>query len=332
MINMTEKRGIDMSEIISVIMPVYNAEKYLEKSISSVLKQSYDNLELIIINDGSTDNSEKICREYMKHDSRVKLISIQNQGVSVARNTGIDIASGKYITFIDSDDWIDEEMFLHMIASIEENDTDFSLCGFEYISENSDNPIIVKNNDSGKGSVYDIKYFLNRIYVKANITFNVWNVIFRREPIQGIRFNEKINIGEDNLFILECLLKCKRGYIEPERYYYYQYRNDSLYHTKEITERDFGALIAVEEQAQILKEHQLDIYLEYRHVLLRDYVNICRTMAETKYKEQKWIKFMKKRIIKELLSGAMFYKNNCLSTTLNAILICINFRLFYVLH
>ncbi len=96
---------------ISVIVPVYNCEKYLEKCINSILSQTFDDLELILINDGSSDNSGKICDEFKEKDSRVKIVHQKNMGVSVARNVGLDVSEGKYIGFIDGDDYIESDMY-----------------------------------------------------------------------------------------------------------------------------------------------------------------------------------------------------------------------------
>ena len=116
--------------LISVVVPVYNVEQYLKKCLDSIIKQKYNNLEIIIVNDGSTDNSQKICQEYVKKDKRIKLITQKNQGLSAARNTGIDNAHGKYISFVDSDDYLDLEFINELYNTIIENKSDISACDF----------------------------------------------------------------------------------------------------------------------------------------------------------------------------------------------------------
>ena len=109
-----------MNPIISIIVPVYNVEEYLQRCIDSILNQRFKDFELILINDGSTDNSLKICKEYSLSDSRVKVINKENGGLSSARNAGINIAKGKYIGFVDSDDWINEEMYQTLYNLLQE--------------------------------------------------------------------------------------------------------------------------------------------------------------------------------------------------------------------
>ena len=116
-----------MEELISVIVPIYNAEKYLKRCIESIISQTYKNMEIILINDGSKDNSKKICNEFLKKDCRIKLINKENEGVSAARNYGINAAIGKYISFVDADDWLEKNLLLEMYNKLKEKDIKFFL-------------------------------------------------------------------------------------------------------------------------------------------------------------------------------------------------------------
>ena len=118
---------------ISVIVPVYNVEKYLRKCIESILNQTFREFELILVDDGSTDSSGKICDEYALKDSRIKVIHKENGGASSARNAGLDVAKGEYIGFVDSDDWIEMDMYGELYRLIKENNTDISVCGINNI-------------------------------------------------------------------------------------------------------------------------------------------------------------------------------------------------------
>ena len=117
-----------MKNLLSVIVPVYNVNNYLERCINSILEQNYQNMEIILVDDGSTDGSSIICDNYSKRYENIKVIHKQNGGLSSARNTGIDNCSGRYISFIDSDDWIDKEMFSEMIAQLEADNSDIVIC------------------------------------------------------------------------------------------------------------------------------------------------------------------------------------------------------------
>ncbi|UJF15261.1 glycosyltransferase [Jeotgalibaca sp. MA1X17-3] len=115
---------------VSIIVPVYNVEKYLKKSIESLMNQTLKDIEIILVNDGSTDNSLFICKQYEKKDFRIKVIDKNNGGVSSARNIGIELASGQYIGFIDPDDWIEPEMYEKMYSKIEKTKSDVCICNY----------------------------------------------------------------------------------------------------------------------------------------------------------------------------------------------------------
>lgn len=127
---------IKNEKLISVIIPVYNIEKYIFKCLSSVASQKYTNLEIIVVDDGSTDNSGEICDMFAAGDNRIKIIHQKNAGLSAARNAGIDASKGEYIGFIDGDDYIDKMMYYEMIHIIEQNDADMVICDYESVDEN----------------------------------------------------------------------------------------------------------------------------------------------------------------------------------------------------
>ena len=119
-----------MEKTISVIVPIYNVEKYLDRCLKSIINQTYKNLEIILIDDGSPDNCGTICDEYAKKDNRIKVVHKDNGGLVKARNTGLDIATGEYISFIDPDDWIELNMYEEMIKIADETNTDIVRCGY----------------------------------------------------------------------------------------------------------------------------------------------------------------------------------------------------------
>lgn len=125
-----------MCNLISIIVPVYNVEDYLHECIDSILNQSYRDLEIILVDDGSPDNSPKICDEYAKKDSRIKVIHKKNGGLSSARNAGLDLATGTFIGFIDSDDWIEPDMYKNLISAIKENNCQLACCGRNRVIKN----------------------------------------------------------------------------------------------------------------------------------------------------------------------------------------------------
>ena len=121
--------------LVSVIVPIYNVEKYLRKCVDSILNQTYKNLEIILVDDGSPDNCGNICDEYALSDSRIRIIHKKNGGLSDARNAGLDIARGNYILFVDSDDYIDETMVEKLYEALEKEKAEMSLCSFVYVND-----------------------------------------------------------------------------------------------------------------------------------------------------------------------------------------------------
>ncbi|MBR5438689.1 MAG: glycosyltransferase family 2 protein [Clostridia bacterium] len=197
-----------MNNLISVIVPVYNVQKYLPRCIESVLNQTYKNFELILVDDGSPDNCGAICDEYAKKDDRIKVIHKQNGGVSSARNAGIKIAQGEFINFIDSDDWIPNDSLENMINLQKENNVDLVCCTYERHLPN--NKIV---------SVKFCDKFLNIEKVdheEINILLSdlfrgPWTKLYKSSIIKvnNILFEENVKIGEDTIFVYSYLNKSK---------------------------------------------------------------------------------------------------------------------------
>lgn len=210
---------------ISIIIPVYNAEDKLHRCLDSVLKQSYKDIEVIIINDGSTDGSLSICESYKSKDNRVIIIDKKNAGVSAARNSGLRIATGKYIQFVDSDDFVNENMSERLVEKIKENDSDVVICGYHRIEKNRVTDKFSKETTISE--ICDFKDKFSEIFKGA--LFNVpWNKLYKREKIKEY-FKENLCIGEDLLFNLSYFLYCDKIKIIEDCLYNYDVLNeDSL--------------------------------------------------------------------------------------------------------
>lgn len=242
--------------LISVIVPIYNVEAYLEKCINSIICQSYRNLEIILVNDGSTDNSQKICEEYKKKDSRIKVIHKENGGLSDARNCGLEIATGEYIAFLDSDDWIDEELYSTLYNLIKKYNADISICSFKNVFSEDE-----KLNRINNEYVYDNIEALNRLYTKEGTQMVVaWNKLYKRKILSNMKF-PKGKIHEDAFLIPRLLYNAKRiAYIEKELIYY-RYTPNSITNSKfNIKRLDY--LEALDNTNNFFKEKKLDeLYL-----------------------------------------------------------------------
>lgn len=197
--------GID-NNLISIIVPVYNIEKFLPHCIESILNQTYKNFELILVDDGSTDKSGDICEYYKKLDSRIKIIHKVNNGVSHARNCALKIATGKYVLFVDGDDWIDNELLAHYIMKIEEESGDLLIS--EYKSH-INKQCITQTPDYSSGVISIDEAYLKVINPKG-FYGSVWAKLFLLDIIRknNLLFNPEIRIGEDLLFTINYLKYC----------------------------------------------------------------------------------------------------------------------------
>ena len=224
-----------MKKLVSIIIPIYNVDKYLHRCINSVIKQSYENLEIILVNDGSSDNSSKICDDYAIQDSRVKVIHKENGGLGFARNSGLDIATGNYVTFIDGDDYIGENHIKDMISLIGETGADTCIGG--HTKKNNTNEIIHKNVCSGmvfKDNVKDEILprmcgadFCGKDYIEMSVCM----VMFSNDIIKknNLRFkSEREYISEDLIFDFDYYPLSKVVCCSEITDYYYCDNSDSL--------------------------------------------------------------------------------------------------------
>lgn len=211
--------------IFSIILPVYNSEKFLDKTINSVLDQSYPNFELIIIDDKSTDNSLKIANKFQRKDSRIRLISQpENKGVASARNIGLKKVKGKYILFLDSDDTLPINALKYYKNEIDKTGADIiqSQMLIKGVQGHNKNYLKVKNKIYNNTIV--IKKFLNF----RNVSGYACGKVYKKDIVKNIRFKESMQYGEDGVFTLECLLKVKKYEIANFYGYSYLIRNNSL--------------------------------------------------------------------------------------------------------
>lgn len=203
---------------ISVIVPIYNAEQYLETCLKSIIAQSFINLEIILVDDGSTDQSLKICTTYADRDSRITVVHTSNHGVSSARNTGISWASGTYVSFVDADDSLEADMYSKLLTVIEDISCDMVSCGFA----------VFPRHNQKRGGDIQLKVFqnntdiLNDFLTRQTGGMGVWNKLFKRSLIGDIRFDTSLKHNEDKLFLFEIYKQCHSySHITYEGYRYY---------------------------------------------------------------------------------------------------------------
>lgn len=221
-------------ELISVVVPVYKVEKYLDRCIQSILNQTYSNLELILVDDGSPDRCGEICDEYERRDNRIKVVHKKNGGLSSARNAGLKIASGKYVGFVDSDDDIVPNMYEIMMNIAEKYNVDFVMSDYyRILNENK----IYSVNKSIRGGYYNKDDLLNEIFpsliMGENIDYgpllSVCHCIYNRNFLEkhDINFAEDVKWSEDNLFSALVGYNAKSFYYIKEEYLYNYYQNEN---------------------------------------------------------------------------------------------------------
>ena len=221
---------MDSNELISVIVPVYNVRPYLEKCFDSVAGQSYRNLEIILVDDGSTDGSGDLCEELARRDSRVRVIHKKNGGLGSARNAGIDAAKGEIMSFIDSDDWIEPGMYDTMTEIMHRENAQIIACG---INTKEEALIELPKNE--------------------RLSNSMCNKLFRRETIQGLHINEQI-FYEDNPFTPQCFARAEKIAYTAEPFYCYFERTGSI-SRKGFSVREFDRVTADRMRLDFYHEH-----------------------------------------------------------------------------
>lgn len=215
-----------MNELISVIIPVYNVEQYVESCLNSVINQSYFNLEIILVDDGSTDKSGEICDQYALKDSRIKVIHEENAGLGEARNRGLRIASGDYICFVDSDDWIEEDYCKELVKAAERTNSDIAICGYNECFKDGKTPK-VKYDDCFTTTGKEILHYTMTANSKYWFNISVWNKLYKREIISGLWF--KSRVYEDIMYNAGSMYRANKiAYINQCLYNYRTNREGSI--------------------------------------------------------------------------------------------------------
>ncbi len=233
---------METEALITIIIPVYNVEKYLEKCLRSVQQQSYGRLEILLIDDASTDQSGMVCDAYARQDARFCVIHLpQNGGVSHARNLGMERASGDYIGFVDADDFIEKDMFEKLYGNLQKHRADISICGVERVGfgkftniRQADSPCVLPGR----------KAIVAMIEEQA-FGWEVYSKLFTRTSIGKCRFDEKIHCGEDVLFLYQVFQTVGRISYQPDKLYHYVFRDNGAMRGK-FSERRYTEFLVYE--------------------------------------------------------------------------------------
>lgn len=239
-----------MNELISVIVPVYKVEDYLKRCIDSILRQTYGNLEIILVDDGSPDGCCKICDEYAERDKRVKVIHKENGGLSDARNAGIDIAQGSYVAFIDSDDWVHDKYIEKLYQLLKKTAADISVCNYMETSRED----IPQNNINGKiyefSNVEALEQLTNKLYLQMVVA---WGKLYKKDLFNEIRFPEG-KIHEDEFTSYRVIYKARKVVFTTERLIYYWQRPDSIMGSGFNVKHHLDVIQAYKERAEFFND------------------------------------------------------------------------------
>lgn len=260
--------------LISVIIPVYNVEKYLRRCLDSVIAQTYQNLEIICVDDGSVDESGKICDQYAVRDARIKVIHQENQGLSAARNKGLDAAEGEYIAFVDSDDYILEDMYKKMLDMLLNYNVDLCVCQWQYEFSDGRQVVKKKNIDPtiyGRKTSLEFARFLYRSNYENGVVVAAWNKLYRRALLDTIHFEGRIH--EDDAFNGRIMAKNISVYVMEEQFYVYAQNGDSLTN-KPFSANKFFFLDVLAERRELFKS---DAFIRQETELLycNMYIEYC---------------------------------------------------------
>lgn len=276
-----------MDPIISVIIPVYNVEKYLSKCIESIIQQTYINLEIILINDGSTDRSLSICESYKRLDTRIKLINKSNGGLSDARNMGLKHATGEYIYFIDSDDWCEENTIETLYLAISRSNSDICICSYsiDYVNEKYslireiDNQVFI-SEDNIRQSIYHLD--------KKGMLNVVWNKLYKKNIILNNHLLFEIDgmPGEDLLFNVEYFKNITSiCFIKDVLYHYI--RQDEVTLVSKYNEDLYNQVIRFNKARKSLYEHYNMLEGEFIEVYKMSYIDYIFSCISNIYRSDK---------------------------------------------
>lgn len=292
--------------MISVIVPVYNVEKYLERCVKSIAAQTYKDLEILLIDDGSTDKSGEMCDDFQQTDSRIKAFHKQNGGLSDARNYGIEHSAGEFISFVDSDDYIDEKMLETLHRLITENDADLAVCSAMDVFEGKEVTQVKEIKEFNLNKVESYKYMLRGDGIPS-----ACNKLYKRKTVGDVRFPVG-KLYEDGFFTPQILKKVEKTAVTSKPMYYYFRRADSIT-TKPFRKGDLDVIEAYDKCVKQVKELCPEAlpYAEFRYrnayfnvldkMLMRD---DCKEIPE--YKQV--VKYLKKhtaQIVKDPGFGKM---------------------------
>jgi glycosyltransferase involved in cell wall biosynthesis len=261
--------------MLSVIIPVYNTAAYLKRCVDSILAQTYNDLEIILVDDGSTDDSPKMCDDYAAIDKRIKVVHQRNGGLAAARNGGLAICTGKYVTFVDSDDYVNPQAYELVMPQMNDQ-IDLAIFGHRLLNETDSIPTEDIDRTYSKLSEDEL---WREIFGRLNNA--AWNKIYRADLIADNRFPLKIVHGEDLLFNLQYLTKCKNALMFNAKLYYYIKREGSIT-TSSFSPKRIYEITAKDKALEIVKQYKPELIPDGLRYCFRARLNLLRSLFKAK--------------------------------------------------
>lgn len=289
---MNDKRFAEKKPLVSVVVPIYNVQDYLNECIDSILNQTYKNIEVILVDDGSKDNCPQICDSYKDIDSRIKVIHKINGGLSDARNTGLENAIGEYICFIDSDDYIDKDYVKNLISIIISDKCDIAICSF---CKTNKSALYLESNENHV-KFYDGKNIINLIYGNEYLNVIVaWNKLYKRSLFGNVRYPVGV-IHEDEATTCKLLCKAKKVALTDRKMYYYRIRESSITNSSITVSKMQAKLDALSMRREFFRQEELmDYYSKDTLVYLKQ---VSRNCYASKTFDSKYMIMMKEEFRK----------------------------------
>lgn len=284
--------------LISVIAPVYNVKKYLPEFLDSMLAQTYQNFELLLVDDGSTDAGLEVLQCYAAQDARLRIFCKENGGVTSARNFGLEQAKGEYIGFADPDDAMLPQYLARLYAALTQQDTSMAVCGFREVWGAQMAQAL--SAFVPEQPVYTITT-ANYAYGKTGSCSQCWRALYHREVLQQVRFDTALSVGEDTVFFLQAFLQAGRFAYLPEPLYLYRQREDSAY-KQPFSMRQYSEVLAWEQIQELVREQAEPFRNSAEGLLLSAYARIYYRMHDAGVEPQ-----LQKQLIRKAHSHRKAY-------------------------
>lgn len=271
---------MNSNKLVSIIVPIYNVEKYLEKCVCSILNQDYNNLEVILVNDGSTDKSLEICERLQKKDNRIKIINQKNLGVSAARNNGFYYSKGDYICFIDSDDIIEIDMVSTLVKLLQENEYEVANCNIHIIEKDKTERNFYTNKNI---KIYNSSE-LKKYFLLGKVSHACWDKMYKREVLEKVNFVLN-STSEDRYFCWKLYKTINKMVVTSKVGYHYIRKNENSITSRPLSLKNISR---IEEALNVKNDvllHYPELYDEWEYYYLNGLDNLASKFIEQKIKK-----------------------------------------------